>query len=71
MSMESIGSAGFHSGELTRHLLPGSTIDRMIKACGNAVMTFVILSLLDRYLFAGRYADAAEAIFRQFGHGFG
>ncbi len=41
----------------------------MIKTYCNAVMAFVVLSLLDRYLCGGHYTGVAHAILRQIGHG--
>jgi len=43
----------------------------MIKTYCNAVMAFVVLSLLDRYLCGGHYTGVAHAILRQIGHGLG
>jgi len=43
----------------------------MIRGLGNAVIAVVAASLLDRYLYAGHYTEAALAMFRQIRHSFG
>ncbi len=43
----------------------------MIRGCGNAVMGVVIASLLDKYFYAGHYANAVLTLLRQIRHTFG
>lgn len=43
----------------------------MIRGLGNALIFMLIASLLDEYLYAGRYTDAALGILRQIRHSFG
>jgi hypothetical protein len=43
----------------------------MIRGIGNVVIAFVVAALLDKYLYAGRYAGAALAMLRQIRHSFG
>jgi hypothetical protein len=43
----------------------------MIRGLGNAVIAVVVASLLDKYLYAGHYTDAALTMLRQIRHSFG
>jgi hypothetical protein len=43
----------------------------MIRGFGNAVIFVVIASLLDKFLYAGHYSEAAAAMLRQIRHSFG
>ena len=43
----------------------------MIRGLGNAMIAIVAASLLDKYVYAGHYTDAALAMLRQIRHSFG
>jgi hypothetical protein len=43
----------------------------MIRGVGNVAVAVVLASLLDKYLYAGRYADAAVSMVRQIRHSLG
>ena len=43
----------------------------MIRGIGNALIAVVAASLVDRYVYAGHYTDAALTMLRQIQHSFG
>ena len=43
----------------------------MIRGLGNVMIAIVAASLLDKYVYAGHYTDAALAMLRQIRHSFG
>jgi len=49
----------------------GAVSIAMIRGFGNAVITLVVASMLDRYFWAGHYTDAALSMLRQIRHSFG